>query len=244
MDVSNKYFHGISLGTFEYKNGMSDFKLLNSILEDHFLLTRDSLKDKHYEYYKVLADRGFEDDMMDVVSVCCHLDKNNDYLSSLSKNVLMDDEDSAFETFVYNQMAVVLDSKVLMDSLYLKEGMLGEFKVFSDISLDYMCALGIPNYFERIIYNVDDILLNGDCSSWVFQLDYYVRLLKQHLDLKKFVSDGYQKFGVVRGMLERYGYDVPIIDSFTGQEWLSERETYEKLMDVKARALEKKLIKF
>ena len=233
FDIENQFFHGIDLRSWEYVDGIYDYNLLESILKDKYILTRSSLYKKHPQYCGNLF--ALTHNGNDSVSISCHYNKNDDNLYY----------ESGFD-FSYNSISIILKPSILSELSCVKRGIVGEYQVIGDISLEYMCGLGVPDFFDRIYIIIDDILKRDDYLK--YRCDYYVDILRSVKDINSFLEDGfrdngYRKYEKVEKLLKDYGYNVPIVDAFTGKYWESRNKSYKKIEDIRERALIKKLIK-
>ena len=124
--------------------------------------------------------------------------------------------------------------------------MIGEYQVYGDVSLEYIRAVGMPNYFERMCNKIQEILEKNDYLD--YRYDFSVQKLKMVKDIIKFLRLGYNGYGYddyeqLKELLQKYNYDVPIVDPVTGIEWLSKEEMGHKIETIKDLAVSRKLIK-
>ena len=243
LDVEDMFFHGISFTNWQYV-GISYMELVESVLKDGFLFTRNSLEDKHPLLCNCLNYHSCNGHNR--VSVCCHPTKNDFYVDQKKDKYFYWWDVEAFGTFVYSDLSIVLDKNILDGSIFQKGPMKGEFQICGDISLKNMKRLGFPNFFERICKEIEIILEKEDFLR--YRTDYYVERLRWAKDMVTFLDNGYCGLGYkeleqVKILLSKYRYDVPIIDPETGIEWSSREETQERVEFIRDLAVRKRLIK-
>lgn len=243
-NVDDMCFHGVTFTDWEYSNGMTELELLETVLNDGYILTRSSLEIKHPYMYRSLAYDNLNDN--DRVSICCHSVKEKDYTYDSLDGMYFNDSYSAFEKFVNNAFSVILDRDVLEEYRHQRSGMIGEYQVYGDVSLEYIKALGMPNYFERMCNRIQEILEEDDYLDYRYDLN--VQRLKLAKDMIRFLTVGYNGYGYneynqLKGLLNKYNYDVPIVDPVTGSEWLSKEEMGQKIDNLKELAMSRRLIK-
>lgn len=245
LNVEDMLFHGISFANWQNTYGISYLELVELVLKDGFLLTRKSIRDKDPLLFNCLNYHSSNGNNR--VSVCCHPKMNKQYLDFfVDKNVYWWDVE-AFGTFVYNDFSVILNKKILNDSIFQNGIMLGEFQIYGDVSLTNMEGFGIPNFFERIYKEIELILSQNDFRK--YRGDYYVERLKWAKDIVPFLDNGYCGLGYnaldqARILLSKYHYDVPIVDPETGMCWPPREEAEEKIEFIRDLAVKRKLIKF
>lgn len=237
-------FHGVTFTDWEYSNGMTELELLENVFCDSYILTRGSLEVKHPYMYRSLASDNLNDD--DRVSICCHSIREKEYFYDSANGRYFNDTRSAFDKFVNNDFSIILDSDVLDGYSHQRSGMIGEYQVYGDVSLEYIRAVGMPNYFERMCNKIQEILEKNDYLD--YRYDFSVQKLKMVKDIIKFLRLGYNGYGYddyeqLKELLQKYNYDVPIVDPVTGIEWLSKEEMGHKIETIKDLAVSRKLIK-
>ena len=239
FNIEEMYFHGISFMDWKYVGDVSHLELLESVLSDHFILTRDSLWKKHPAYAGYLNEVNWNGN--DRVSIARHFNKDKSRLENLKSY-----EDFGFD-FVSDAYSIIINPILLNEFSWIQKGSIGEYQVMGDIPLSYMVGIGCPNYFERIFVHVDYILKNENCTLNRIRDNYYVRLFRQFSDIHSFIDEGvfgfgYRNYDKLESLLNKYKYDVLVVDPITGCEWSSKEECVEKMESLRERSLEKKLI--
>jgi len=243
IDIEKMYFHGVSMMDFEFGEGLSNIDLMESVLRDGVILTRNSLRERHPEYYRRLYIDSLNGE--DKVSIACHFNKEYDYIKNCDK-FLTDNMERAFGNYIEGFNSIILTSKVLEDLKYEKNGIVGEFQIKGNISLDYMVGVGISDYFGNICDRIEEIL--KDDNYLKYKYNEIVWQFRFSRDINKFLDYGYSNNGYynylkVQYLLEKYGYNVPIVDPFTGKEWVSREENFRRIEKIRNKALHKKLIR-
>ena len=243
MVVNYMYFHGVSFVNWEYvRDDVTKILLLESVLKDGFILNKQNLGLRNS--FGVIRPYSWNKD--DVVCICNHSCKDDGYADSFKIDVNEKKyRQSAFDVFVYNDYSIILDNSILNDYDYLKRGMIGEYQVFGNISLSYIRGIGVPNYIQRMLDSVEGILDKYDSFNFKHRLDFWVKKLENIENLDEFGSHffAYNDYVRVFELLEKYGYDVEVVDPVTGLEWKSKDIMYEEVKRVKSRAKSKGLIK-
>lgn len=245
LDIQDMFLHGVSFSNWEVVPDISRLDLLESVLRDGELLTRDKLQVKHPDFFRCLYNRPYQGD--NKVCVCCHPAKNAYYMKKSNQNWFDIMGNDAFSQFVYNSYSIILDEYLFQYFHFVSGDMVGEFQLLGNISLKYMKGIGMPNDFERLLLSVLEILNKNDNFSFRKRDDFYVHRLRMIDSVDNFLNEGYFEMGFhhyrkVKNLLNYYGYDVPIVDPETGAEWRDQEEVYKDIVRVRALAKERKLI--
>ena len=206
-----------------------------------------------YNDYSIILDTRFLDlfmsDRLDrrynLVSALMELPSINP-IHSLAVIVIYNSAAYVFATApLMRSYSIILDNSILNDYDYLKRGMIGEYQVFGNISLSYIRGIGVPNYIQRMLDSVEGILDKYDSFNFKHRLDFWVKKLENIENLDEFGSHffAYNDYVRVFELLEKYGYDVEVVDPVTGLDWKSKDIMYEEVKRVKSRAKSKGLIK-
>lgn len=245
LKVQDMFFHGVSFLNWELVPDISRLDLLESVLKDGELMTRDKLWLKHPEFFRCLYNRSYQGNHR--VCICCHPSKNDQYAKDSDSRWFKIMVEDAFSNFVYNSYSIILDESLLQDFRFVSGVMVGEFQLLGDISLKYMRGIGMPNDFERLLISVFEILNKNDCFSSREKNDFYVHRLRMIDVVDDFLNEGYFEMGFshykkVKKLLHFYGYDVPIVDPETGLEWRSQEDVYKDIVRVHSLAKARRLI--
>lgn len=243
IDVENMCFHGVSFINWDYVvDGITNFQLLESILKDGFILSKEHLGCQNS--FGIIRNIGWNSDNR--VCICNHSCKDDEYSFQFNfDDAEISYRQRAFDSFVSNNYSIILDSSILNDFDYLKRGMIGEYQVYGDIPLSYMRGIGIPNHIRMMLDNVEDMLGNYDDFDFRQRLDFNVKNLADMKSLDEVRSGFFTYANYIRvlQLLEDYGYDALVVDPVAGLEWESIDVMNDRFKRVKERAFEKKLIK-
>ena len=232
------------MNNFEFCDGITSLDLMESVLSDGYILTRNSLENKHFDYYKNLYIYSLNGDSR--VSISCHVSREYDYIRN-SNRFIMGNCDRAFGNYIECSNSIILRDNILDNFSYKENGIIGEYQIEGDISLDYMVGIGIRDYFKNLCDNIENIL--SEENSLKYKYNEAVREFRLVRDIDNFLNCGYSNNGYdnyykVEKLLEKYGYSVPIVDPCTGMFISSKEENYRRLEELRDKALEKKLIRF
>lgn len=188
-NIEEKLFHGINLEY--YKDKINELKIYKQILKSEKIKTRNELLKEQYPYYDKLP-RIYEQ-TKDEVCVAIH-PKNKTFKYVYDTY----DYGTAFYHYIRNHISFVLSEDLLNSVDYtLQYGDNGEMRIKNSINLkNYLIAIGIYNYADSIAK-----LSQPTNNYFLYQL---------FLEDKKRYSD-------VNELLKLYGYNIPIIDSLSGE---------------------------
>lgn len=219
MNIEKKYFHSVHSYLFNDNSSEKDRKLeledimskFDKILKSGYILPSNEIK----KLYGSSVNRN------------PHLNLNNDCMVSVSlhyKNAEPIDEDykkrhnglgeDAFQDFILQEPAIVLSESIRCDLRFYKyPGIYLERLLLEGIPLKYMEAVSVfgVGLLQPFFYDTDESLFTRfkqDKNYRVIYLAYLDRL---------------------RIMLKDYGYNVPIIDIVSGNEYRENKE-YRKIL--------------
>ena len=219
MELKYKYYHGVrshnynGVGTLLERNNKTLNDILykyDCILKSGYILPYKDIKNLYDDVTRHPVGRCNGEDR-----VCISLHGSNpEQFDREHVDKYRFFEENAYSTFVNGSLhstAIVLNEAIKDCYELIPQGMYLERQVTEPISLEYMDAISIlPNerlipYFEDEDYlKTHGCLLNDD-----FNLEFLYRL---------------------KSLLEKYGYNVPIISIVTGHEFSESKKEFKKTM--------------
>lgn len=205
MKLNDKYFHSIHPYVDPYDDVQAGLKMklmkLDRIFESGAILSNERIKQK----YKDTFSHPYKN-----VNGKCHVsiskykgaESNRD--KEYKKTVSPQHFEDAFESFVLQEPSIVLDSKIKEDLIIHNCGIYLERLVLNEIPLKYMRAIAVFSYGRIKPFFTK---INSDEYEECYNDNFY----KNCISLEELDS--------IRNLLNKYGYNVPIVDIMTGNEY-------------------------
>lgn len=224
MELKTKYFHSVHSYKYEYdENGIcydyGDDKVRQKQLQD-ILYKFDCIlksgyilpyKDIEKQYEGINRNMGARFNGKDMISISLHED-NPDDMDLKYKEDREGDYEDAFQSFVFQEPSIVL-SEDIKNLKHINYPMIYLERLFREpISLEYMDAISVtPGRLWPFFESVPKIKYEKYATQRRFR----------YVDLE-FLDN-------LRGLLDKYGYDVPFVNLSTGHEF-HENEEYRKVL--------------
>lgn len=215
-NIERKFFHGIDISGYEYPDGVTAIKVLESILETGKIYTRNEFfntkNDPHNILYHISRSYNQEDD-----EVCLAFHpSNNDF------PVRIDEPDyNAFKFFILDNISFIFSEQIIANREYKVMGMPREFRIKGSLELSgNLEAIGCRDKINPLIMNLEKILEREDYDNLreAMKIADYNYILRAS-DTKKYVKDKYKRYNEIKELLLKYKYKIPIVDPLTGQEY-------------------------
>lgn len=210
--INECFFHGI-----RNSYSKSAFEVFDSILKYNYILTNNSLR-----YYGIPCDREiYSHQGSDAISICFH--PSNEYLYNyfFNRGNTITSEDNAFNQFVKsNNPSIILKPSVIKE-LRIRENtgykrMTDEIQVLENIPLDYMWAIGYGSFLEAYKESLDNYLyLNKKDEKTLKKISFLYKLY-QCGTLSQTLSNHHRNIALIKRILNKYNYNIPIINPETG----------------------------
>lgn len=216
MELRNKYFHGVQ--SYNYYGNFSDRrdKTLNDILHKYecifkcgYILPYRNIQEIYgnIDRHSIARYNG-----EDKVSISLH-EKSPETTDIEWMNKHHDYEENAFRIFIFQggyNSSIVLNETIKDNYKLIPSGIYLERQVPGPISLEYMDAISIfPNSEIARYFEIgEDLKKHGHYYQDDFNIEFLYRL---------------------RGLLIKYGYNVPIVSIVTGHEFIDNQDNVRKL---------------
>lgn len=195
--VENKIFHGINLKY--YSNKLEDLKIFEEIIKSRKIMSRNDLIKMGYEHFECLP-RIYEQCENEI---CFAMHPKNKNFSSVYCN---DDSSSAFNEYIRFNISFVFLESILNNGYSLQDG--GEIRIPTSLDMDKdLAAIGCFDEIEYLLEKVN----RGKSKNVMFS----EQLIKCE-DIHKYISEKKKRTYIIKNLLKKYGYNVPIIDPLTG----------------------------
>lgn len=211
LKINNSLFYGIKNNYNE-----SSIEILESILSHGFILNHNGLGN---------TLNG------NAVSLCFHPANEKLYEELKNSRNTSSCNQDAFSTFINNNNPSIVLSSTLLDELKDKnvgiyKSMRDEIHVLEDIPLKYMIAIGYGDSTTTHIQNLRMLLGKHEKDSQFYHdfTEYYYNVYIRNL-----LIIHQNNIKLIKLLLEKHNYQVPIIDPLTGKEYGSYKEENYKL---------------
>lgn len=192
-------------------------KVFESILSDKYILTHQSFHKKGKIHER--ENSCFQG--LDAVSICFHPDNNVLANKLKSFGIVLTNELPAFEQFVnIPKPSIILDSNLLNRLPFRNcngyKRLVDEIQVLSDIPLFYANAIGykdITNNLVKEFKKYQNTIITKETLPFDSQylLKYYEDII-----IKK-LQENFENIKIIKDLLQKYNYQLPIIDPLTGK---------------------------
>lgn len=235
LNLTDYLYHGLLYSSKE---------TLEKIFNSGYLMTRNSLEKYlgEFEYKAFLKTHSPNWNGLDAVSLSCH-PEDKELIEKY--NLKPDNYDNAYESYIIGNICLFIDKQIL-ERFQVKQDsciMNYELQITSDIPVCYIKAIGVQfsnnpyssqnminmqKYLKALLLG-DENLINkyGKCSnlSTILEDLFYNSLYNIE---ERSIKPIYE----IKQLIEKYGLDIPIVDTTYGFEIPSEEKQHKRLVKI------------